>query len=92
MPTSNRPSFQVGDRVVHKLNPFSTATGIPSNKKARHGVVVEVIYKVNKRGAKHPYVVVQFDNSTQKETYSANRVTHETEKQAMLESSVESIN
>lgn len=92
MPASNRPPFQVGDRIVHKLNPFSTATGISSNKKARHGVVLEVIYKVNKRGAKHPHVVVQFDDSTRKETYPTNRITHEAKEQAMLESSVESVN
>ena len=92
MPLSKRRSFEVGDRIVHKKNPFSTATGITSNKKARHGVVVDIVYKINARGAKHPYVVVRFDDSSRTETYMASRIEHESDKEAMLNDIVESVN
>jgi len=92
MPTPRKPvRFQVGDRIIHKTNPFSN-NGVPPNRKIRHGEVVDIIYKVNARGAKHPYVVVLFDGSTRTETYMTSRIEHEHSKEAMLSDAVESVN
>jgi hypothetical protein len=83
--------FKIGDRIIHKTNPFSNGTN-PSNRKVRHGVVKDIVYKINARGAKHPYITVQFDGSTRTETYLSSRIELEENKDAMLNSAVESVN
>ena len=92
MPESTRRSkkiYNIGDRVIHKSNPFSTVQG---SRRVRHGVVVDITYKVNARGAKHPYITVKFDNSARQETFMATRIEHEVNKEAMLADAVESVN
>lgn len=92
MPESTRRTkkiYNIGDRVIHKSNPFSTVAG---SRRVRHGVVVDITYKVNARGAKHPYIVVKFDNSSRHETFMATRIEHEANKEAMLADAVESVN
>jgi hypothetical protein len=92
MPESTRRTkkiYNIGDRVIHKSNPFSTVAG---SRRVRHGVVVDIIYKVNARGAKHPYITVKFDNSARHETFMATRIEHEVNKEAMLADAVESVN
>lgn len=83
--------FKIGDRIIHKANPFSNNIA-PSTRKVRHGVVKDIVYKVNARGSKHPYIIVQFDGSTRTETYIASRIELETNKDSMLNSAVESVN
>ena len=92
MTRSNRKPtrrFSVGDRIIHKSNPFSTVQG---SRRVKHGVVVDITYKVNARGAKHPYIVVKFDNSSRHETFMATRIEREANKKAMLANAVESVN
>ena len=81
--------FSVGDRIIHKSNPFGTVQG---SRRVRHGVVVDITYKVNARGAKHPYITVKFDNSERQETFMATRIEHEVNKERMLANAVESVN
>ena len=92
MPESTRRTkkvYNIGDRVIHKSNPFSTVAG---SRRVRHGVVVDITYKVNARGAKHPYITVKFDNSAREETFMVTRIEHEVNKEAMLADAVESVN
>tara|TARA_Y100001972_G_C7604541_1_gene302972 strand:- start:534 stop:872 length:339 start_codon:yes stop_codon:yes gene_type:complete len=79
--------FKPGDRVIHKSNPFSAREG---HHRIRHGKVTRIIYKVNKRGARHPYVEMKMDESGHLEVYMASRVEFESNKQQLLDSYVES--
>jgi hypothetical protein len=47
---------------------------LPDRKK--QGTVIEVIYKTNKRGAKMPYVRVQWDDSQMPELHMTMRIKH----------------
>ena len=91
MPESHRGrknTFAIGDRVIHKSNPFSTVQG---QRRLRHGVVVDITYKTNARGAKHPYITVKFDNSERQETFMSSRIEHEANKAKVLADAVESV-
>jgi len=79
--------FKPGDRVIHKSNPFSAREG---HHRIRHGKVTRIIYKVNKRGARHPYVEMRMDESGRLEVYMASRVEFESNKQQLLDGYVES--
>ena len=92
MPETTRRAkkiYNIGDRVIHKSNPFST---VVDSRRVRHGVVVDITYKVNARGAKHPYITAKFDNSERQETFMATRIEHEVNKERMLANAVESVN
>ena len=63
-----KPKYEVGDRVIHKSNPFS------GHRRERHGSVVKVIYKKNTKGAWFPWFEIKFDNSDRTETFMASRI------------------
>ena len=67
----SKPKYEVGDRVIHKSNPFS------GHRRERHGAVVKVIYKTNTRGARFPWFEIKFDNSDRTETFMASRIAPE---------------
>ena len=75
MPNKELPfpksKYQVGDRVIHKSNPFS------GHRRERHGAVVKVIYKKNARGARFPWFEIKFDNSDRTETFMGSRIAPE---------------
>jgi len=79
--------FKVGDRVIHKSNPFSTREG---HHRIRHGRVTRTFYKTNKRGAKQPCVEIMMDETGRREEYMACRVEFEINKQQVLDNYVES--
>ena len=65
------PKYKVGDRVIHKSNPFS------GHRRERHGSVVNVIHKTNARGARFPWFEIKFDGSERTETFMASRIAPE---------------
>jgi len=91
MPESFRKkknTFAIGDRVIRKAGPFG---GPPNAKRILHGEVVDITYKVNARGAKHPYITVKFDHSQRLETFMASRIEHEANKEKHLADAIESV-
>jgi hypothetical protein len=63
-----KPKYAVGDRVIHKSNPFS------GHCRERHGVITEIIYKKNTRGARFPWFEIKFDSSERTELFMASRI------------------
>jgi len=80
--------FKEGDRVIHCSN--TGFTGGDMQQRVRHGRVERIFYKVNKRGAKHPYVEVLMDNTGHREQYMASRLELESDKEQVLAKHVES--
>jgi hypothetical protein len=70
---ASKPRFKVGDRVVHKSNQFDT---LNTQRHRRSGIVTDIIYRINKRGASTPFVEVEFDQSSCKEIFMAARLDH----------------
>lgn len=66
-----KPKYEVGDRVIHKSNPFS---GL---RRERHGSVVNVVYKKNAKGARFPWFEIKFDGSDRVEAFMASRISPE---------------
>ena len=74
-PRSKGVQYAVGDRVMHKPT-LQMALNSPLPDRKKYGTVIEVIYKTNKRGAKMPYVRVQWDESQRSELHMTMRIKH----------------
>ena len=72
-PRSKGVQYAVGDRVMHKPT-LQMALNSPLPDRKKYGTVIEVIYKTNKRGAKMPYVRVQWDDSQRPELHMTMRI------------------
>ena len=66
-----KSKYNVGDRVIHKSNPFS------GHRRERHGEIVKIIYKKNSRGSRFPWFEIKFDCSDRTETFMASRIAPE---------------
>ena len=60
---------------MHKPT-LQMALNSPLPDRKKYGTVIEVIYKTNKRGAKMPYVRVQWDESQRSELHMTMRIKH----------------
>ncbi len=75
-PRSKSLQYAIGDRVMRKPTPNILGSNSVLPDRKEQGTVIEVIYKTNKRGAKMPYVRVQWDNSQKLELHMTMRIKH----------------